>query len=105
MPAALVTGSSRGIGRAIARRFADDGYDVAVNYHTSDAAAERVAETIRDRGRAAVVVGADVSEADAAARLVDAAVDASAASTTSSTTPGSTNTCTPRTWTRPTSTG
>ena len=76
MPAALVTGSSRGIGRAIARRFADDGYDVAVNYHTSDAAAERVAETIRDRGRAAVVVGADVSEADAAARLVDAAVDA-----------------------------
>ena len=76
MPAALVTGSSRGIGRAIARRFADDGYDVAVNYHTSDAAAERVAETIRDRGRAAVVVGADVSDADAAARLVDAAVDA-----------------------------
>ncbi len=76
MPAALVTGSSRGIGRAIALRFAADGYDVAVNYHTSDGAAERVADAVRDRGGEAVVVGADVSDADAAARFVDAAVDA-----------------------------
>ena len=76
MPAALVTGSSRGIGRAIARRFADDGYDVAVNYHTSDGAAERVADAVRDRGQEAVVVGADVADPDAAARLVDTAVDA-----------------------------
>ncbi|GAB7089898.1 acetoacetyl-CoA reductase [Halorubrum luteum] len=76
MPAALVTGSSRGIGRAIAVRFADDGYDVAVNYHTSDEAAEAVAEAVRDRGRDAVVVGADVSDADAAARLVTTTADA-----------------------------
>ena len=76
MPAALVTGSSRGIGRAIALRFADDGYDVAVNYHTSDAAAEAVAEEVRDRDQEAVVAGADVSDADAAARLVATAADA-----------------------------
>ncbi|WP_265109467.1 SDR family oxidoreductase [Halosolutus halophilus] len=76
MPAALVTGSSRGIGRSTALRFAADGYDVAVNYHTSEDAAERVAAEIRDRGQEAIVVGADVSDANAAARLVDAAADA-----------------------------
>ncbi|WP_306057445.1 glucose 1-dehydrogenase [Natronococcus wangiae] len=76
MPATVVTGSSRGIGSAIARRFAADGYDVAVNYRSSEDAAERVADEIRDRGREAIVVGADVSDADAAARLVDAAADA-----------------------------
>jgi NAD(P)-dependent dehydrogenase (short-subunit alcohol dehydrogenase family) len=70
MPAALVTGSSRGIGRAIATRFARDGYDVAVNYHTSEAAAADVARTVRDLGQEATVVGADVSDPDAAARLV-----------------------------------
>jgi len=76
MPSALVTGSSRGLGRATAVRFARDGYDVAVNYHTSESAAEAVAETVREAGQEAVVVGADVSDPDAAGRLVDAAVDA-----------------------------
>ena len=76
MPAAVVTGSSRGIGRAIALRFAEDGYDVAVNYHTSEDAAESVAAAVRDRGREAVVVGADVSDPEAAARLVETAADA-----------------------------
>jgi 3-oxoacyl-[acyl-carrier protein] reductase len=76
MPSVIVTGSSRGIGRATALRFARDGYDVAVNYHTSEAAAEEVAGEVRATGRAAVVVGADVADPDAAARLVERAVDA-----------------------------
>jgi len=76
MPAALVTGSSRGLGRATAIQFAADGYDVAVNYHTSDQQAEAVAETIREHGQEAVVVGADVSDPDAAARLVAETADA-----------------------------
>ena len=70
MPAAIVTGSSRGLGRATALRFAADGYDVAVNYHTSKEQAKQVADAVRDRGQQAVVVGADVSDPDAAKRLV-----------------------------------
>jgi len=76
MPATLVTGSSRGLGRAIALRFAADGYDVAVNYHTNEDAAERVADTIREHGQDAVVVGADVSDPEAAGRLVSRTHDA-----------------------------
>jgi NAD(P)-dependent dehydrogenase (short-subunit alcohol dehydrogenase family) len=76
MPAALVTGSSRGLGRATALRFAADGYDVAVNYHTSERKAQEVAESVRERGQDAVVVGADVSDPAEADRLVEEAVDA-----------------------------
>mgnify|MGYP000106123248 CR=1 FL=1 len=75
MPAAVVTGSSRGLGRAIALRFASDGHDVAVNYHSSDEAAAEVADAVRERGQEAVVVGADVSEPDGASRLVETAAD------------------------------
>ncbi|MFW6153156.1 MAG: SDR family oxidoreductase [Halobacteriota archaeon] len=76
MPAAIITGSSRGIGRAIATRFAADGYDVAVNYHRRADAAAAVAEEIRALGREAITVGADVSTADGARSLVDVAVEA-----------------------------
>lgn len=76
MPAAVVTGSSRGIGRAIVRRFAEDGYDVAINYNTNEKAAESVANQVEALGQEAVVVGADVSDSDAAVRLVETAADA-----------------------------
>jgi 3-oxoacyl-[acyl-carrier protein] reductase len=75
VPAAVITGSSRGIGRGTALRFAEDGYDVAVNYHTSEDRAAEVADAVRERGAEATVVGADVSDPDAAARLVETAAD------------------------------
>lgn len=62
---ALVTGGSRGIGRAVALALADAGADVAVNYVEQRDAANAVVEEITGRGRRAIAVGADVSDAAA----------------------------------------
>lgn len=62
---ALVTGGSRGIGRAIALQLAGQGCNVAVNYATRSGAADEVVAAIRDAGGTAIAVGADVSDADA----------------------------------------
>lgn len=70
---ALVTGASRGLGRAIALALAEAGAEVAVNYRAQAEAAESVAESIRALGRAAIVVQADVSVSADVERLVAAA--------------------------------
>lgn len=59
---ALVTGASRGLGRAIALALARAGADVAINYMRQRTAAEEVAAAIRNLGRKAVVVQADVGD-------------------------------------------
>ena len=59
---ALVTGGSRGIGRATALRLAEAGADVVVNYVTSSSAAKEVADAVCAMGRRAATVKADVSE-------------------------------------------
>jgi enoyl-[acyl-carrier protein] reductase III len=61
---ALVTGGSRGIGRACAVRLAEAGADIVINYVTSQSAADQTAETIAALGRDVAVVKADVSERD-----------------------------------------
>ncbi len=71
---ALVTGASRGIGRAVALALAAAGADVAVNYAGSAAAANEVAAAIEALGRKALVLQADVASTEAAAAMVDAAV-------------------------------
>jgi 3-oxoacyl-[acyl-carrier protein] reductase len=67
---ALVTGGSRGIGRAIAISLADAGAAVAVNYREKAAEAEAVAQAIRSKGGKAVAVRADVSQAGEVARMI-----------------------------------
>jgi len=65
---AIITGGSRGIGRACALGLADDGYDVVVNYAGNKAAADAVVAAIVAKGRKAVAVQGDVAdEADVAA--------------------------------------
>lgn len=67
---ALVTGASRGIGRAIALRLAEQGADVAVNYVSNEAAANEVVGRIGRMGRKAVAIRADVALPDAAESMV-----------------------------------
>jgi 3-oxoacyl-[acyl-carrier protein] reductase len=67
---ALVTGASRGIGKAIARALADAGADVAVNFNSQAAAADAVCQTIRAAGRKSIAVQGDVSKTADVDRLV-----------------------------------
>jgi 3-oxoacyl-[acyl-carrier protein] reductase len=68
---ALVTGGSRGIGAAVARVLARDGFDVVINCRSNVEAAERVAADVRALGRVATVQPFDVRDAAATARAID----------------------------------
>ena len=67
---ALITGASRGIGRAIAIRLAAEGAKIAVNYAGNTAAAEEVKAAIEQSGGTAMLIQTDVSDAVAAAEMV-----------------------------------
>jgi 3-oxoacyl-[acyl-carrier protein] reductase len=67
---ALVTGSSRGVGRAVALAFAQEGANVIVNYSSNETAANEVVDAIQSSGRKAIAVRADVAQHSDAEHLV-----------------------------------
>jgi len=70
---ALITGASRGIGRAIALALSREGFNIAINYATSAAAAQEVQRQVESAGVRAVVIQADISSAPDRRRLADEA--------------------------------
>ena len=67
----LVTGGSRGIGAAVCRLGAREGYDVAINYAGRADAAEAVAAEVRAAGRRAITIKADITDEAAVAAMFD----------------------------------
>jgi pteridine reductase len=69
-PVALVTGAGRRVGRALAVALGTRGYDIAVHYNASRAAAEQTAKELAQRGGRALLFGADLSAPESPAQLV-----------------------------------
>ena len=68
---AIVTGASRGIGKACALKLAEDGYDIAVNYRSNDEEAQKTADEIIAMGRRALCCKADVCDREQVVQMVD----------------------------------
>jgi glucose 1-dehydrogenase len=73
---ALVTGSSQGIGQAIAFRLAEEGADVVINYHSHPETAEETTVAIRKMGRRSVAIQADIGSAAGVQDLVQKSIEA-----------------------------
>ncbi len=72
---AIVTGSSKGIGKAIAERFGQEKMNVVVNYHSYPSGADGTLEIIKQNGGKAVAVEADVSNEEGIQALLDTALE------------------------------
>ena len=72
---AIVTGSSRGVGRAVAEAYGENGAGVVVNYSSSQKAADEVAKKIQAMGSKAIAVKADVAKKEEVETLVQTAID------------------------------
>lgn len=73
---AIVTGGSRGIGRAICEQLAQDGYDIVFNYRSGEAAALETKQACEQHGARVIMLQADISKSEECQRLVAAALEA-----------------------------
>jgi pteridine reductase len=74
---ALITGAARRVGRAIALRLSDEGYDIAFTYLNSAVGANELSEEVRKKGRSALAIQADLTDPDAAVETIFAQVSKS----------------------------
>ncbi len=74
--AAIVTGGTRGIGRAISTRLARDGWDLLATYHSDNDAAAQAQEELRAFGGRVEILAADISKPDGAGQTIEAAMTA-----------------------------
>lgn len=72
---AIVTGASRGIGKAIATEFAKEGAKVVINYLKSDDEAKKIEKELKSQGHEASVFKADISKEEDVKKLIDFTVD------------------------------
>jgi 3-oxoacyl-[acyl-carrier protein] reductase len=72
---AIVTGSSRGVGRAVAEAYGNEGASVIVNYSSSQKAADEAVERIKSMGSKAIAVKADVARKDEVEKLIQSAIE------------------------------
>ncbi|MBV1750382.1 MAG: SDR family NAD(P)-dependent oxidoreductase, partial [Desulfarculus sp.] len=72
---AIVTGSSRGVGAAVALAYANEGADVVVNYSSSEGPAKDLVKKMQDMGRQAVAIKGDVAREEDCQALVNAAMN------------------------------
>lgn len=75
-PAAIITGGTSGIGKAIATRLSHDGYRVVLNYARDDQRADSALKDLRRAGGNCLLVKADIGRSGEAARLIDQAIEA-----------------------------
>lgn len=72
---AVVTGSSRGIGKGIALSLAQAGWKILINYHSNDVAAQETKKEVEELGGQGLVVQADMGDVDSFSHLVDATIE------------------------------
>ena len=72
---ALITGASRGIGRAIALLFAEHGCDIAFTYHSSDEAAQSLCLLLQEKGVRTLSIKSDAADYDAAHQVVQQVIE------------------------------
>jgi 3-oxoacyl-[acyl-carrier protein] reductase len=73
---AVVTGATRGIGRAVALRLAQDGFDVVINYRGDQTLADELAAEVEAAGGRSLTIKADVTDANEVAALIEGAIEA-----------------------------
>ena len=68
---AIITGAAKGIGRAIAKDFAMSGYNVCINYNTSEKEAKQLCEELKKNGCNVIIYKADVTNREEVDKMVD----------------------------------